>query len=139
MFSYLVLPLWDFCFCILTAQAKKTKGGAGNELSDGMGPGTYRGIRRRRQIPVLRRQRAGGPGGAGAVRLTGDATTEVPRDGPMGTSIPTPFVPSGHFPLTGGIGPYGRTLIKIRRGGYQPPARYPPGRRRADTMYSEVR
>ena len=36
------------------------------------------------------------------------ATTEAPRDGPMRTSIPTPFVPSGHFPLIGGIGPYDR-------------------------------
>ena len=27
--------------------------------------------------------------------------------GTLGTAVPTPFVPSGHFPLTGGIGPRG--------------------------------
>ena len=35
------------------------------------------------------------------------------RNGPMRTSVPTPFVPSGHFPLIGGIGPYRCAVAEI--------------------------
>ena len=30
---------------------------------------------------------------------------------PFGPPVPTPFVPSGHFPLTGGIGPQGKAFL----------------------------
>ena len=33
----------------------------------------------------------------------------------FGDSIPTPFVPSGHFPLIGGIGPWKGSLSPARR------------------------
>ena len=41
-------------------------------------------------------------------------------------SIPTPFVPSGHFPLIGGIGPWKGSLCPLRRGNLSGAARQLP-------------
>ena len=38
------------------------------------------------------------------------ANLQQPLSQPAAASIPTPFVPSGHFPLIGGIGPWKGSL-----------------------------
>ena len=46
-------------------------------------------------------------GGGSAERRDGEVVPNLqqPLSQPAADSIPTSFVPSGHFPLTGGIGP----------------------------------
>ena len=46
-------------------------------------------------------------GGGSAERRDGEVVPSLqqPLSQPAADSISTPFVPSGHFPLTGGIGP----------------------------------
>ena len=56
-------------------------------------------------------QRPGGRGLGGRVQSGDDLSVAC------GDSIPTPFVPSGHFPLIGGIGPWeGSLFFPLRRG-----------------------
>ena len=45
--------------------------------------------------------------GGTAERRDGEAAADLrrPLSQPAADSVPTPFVPSGHFPLIGGIGP----------------------------------
>jgi len=46
-------------------------------------------------------------GGGSAERRDGEVAADLrrPLSQPAADSVPTPFVPSGHFPLIGGIGP----------------------------------
>ena len=41
------------------------------------------------------------------------ANLQQPLSQPAAASIPTPFVPSGHFPLIGGIGPWKGSLSAV--------------------------
>ena len=51
-------------------------------------------------------------GGGSAERRDGEVEPNLqqPLSLPAADSIPTPFVPSGHFPLIGGIGPWKGSL-----------------------------
>ena len=65
-------------------------------------------------------QRPGGRGLGGRVQSGDDLSVAC------GDSIPTPFVPSGHFPLIGGIGPWEGSLWPLRRGDLSGAARQLP-------------
>ena len=58
----------------------------------------------------------------------GEVVTNLrqPLSQPAADSIPTPFVPSGHFPLIGGIGPWKGSLCPLRRGNLSGAARQLP-------------
>ena len=60
-----------------------------------------------KKIYGVRKKASPERGGGTAERRDGEAAADLrrPLSQPAADSVPTPFVPSGHFPLIGGIGP----------------------------------